>query len=138
MIVAWVLYFLLVLTFLVIGYVMYRHADELGHDTVDTETVADQTSHPEDPIKDRVIELIAANQAKEAIDIIEEMQAEEGRHDLDPYWAQAQSMVVSQGRQRPADQLQALVAEGRFKAAMDMYDSYVDDGHSLKPQRPIP
>lgn len=131
---AWLLYFLLVFTFLVIGYVMYRHADELGHDTVDTETVATQTTHPEDPIKDRVVELIEASKPQEAIDVILEMKAEDGRHDLDPYLAQAQSLLVKQGRQRPADKLQELVEEGRFDAAMDWYDSYAEDGHSMKPK----
>jgi len=131
---AWVLYFLLVFTFLVIGYVMYRHADELGHETVDTEVVEDQTTHPEDPIKDRIIDLLEHGQPQEALDIINEIKAESDRHDLDPYLAQAHSMLVQKARRRPAEQLQDLVDEQQFKAAIEMYFSYAEDGHLLKPK----
>lgn len=61
---AWVLYFLLVFTFLVMGYVMYRHADELGHDTVDTEVFESKPSIDDDPIKERIKTLISQKKDK--------------------------------------------------------------------------
>ncbi len=132
---AWVLYFLLVFTFLVIGYVMYRHADELGHDTVDVEVVDTQTTHPEDPIKDRVLQLLEDSKPQEAINIINELKKEDGRTDLDTYLAQAQSLLVHQKRQRPVDKFQSMVDDGQLKEAVELYLSYADDGHLLKPDQ---
>ncbi len=131
---AWVLYFLLVFTFLVIGYVMYRHADELGHDTVDVEVVDTQTTHPEDPIKERVLQLLEDNKPQEAIGIIKELKNEDGRTDLDSYLAQAESLLVHENRQRPAEKLQDLVQARKLKEAVELYLSYADDGHLLKPE----
>lgn len=132
---AWVLYFLLVFTFLVIGYVMYRHADELGHDTVDVEVVDTQTTQPEDPIKERVLQLLEDNKPQEAIGIINEMKKEDNRKDLDSYLAQAQSLLVHENRQRPVDKLQSKVDEGKLKEAVELYLSYAEDGHLLKPNQ---
>ncbi len=132
---AWVLYFLLVFTFLVIGYVMYRHADELGHDTVDTETIETLSPDDEDPIKIRVMDLIKQNKASDAIAIIHEMKKEDGRTDLDGYLSQAENMMVLQNRQRPADKLQQLVDDKKFQAAITMIKEYLADGHFIKPEQ---
>ncbi len=131
---AWVLYFLLVFTFLVIGYVMYRHADELGQDTVDTELHESQPMQQEDPIKLRIKSLIAANNGQEAAAIIKQLKADDGRTDLDVYLAQAENLLLHNIRQRPADKLQQLINDKQFKAAINMVFEYLEDGHFLKPK----
>ncbi|MCX7554321.1 hypothetical protein OS175_10555 [Marinicella sp. S1101] len=133
---AWVLYFLLAYTFAVIGYVMYRHADELGHDTVDTEVLTTQTSHPVDPLKDRIKDLIEQGNAQEAINIINELKADEERTDLDVYLSQAQDILVHNNRLRPADKLQQLIAQNNHKAAIELVLEYLEDGHFIKPKDP--
>ncbi len=132
---AWVLYFLLVFTFLVIGYVMYRHADELGQDTVDTEIMETLSPDDEDPIKIRVKSLIKQSKAADAIAIINELKKDDGRTDLDGYLSQAENMLVIQNRQRPADKLQNLVNEKQYKAAIAMIQEYLADGHFIKPDK---
>ncbi len=132
---AWVLYFLLVFTFSVIGYVMYRHADELGHDTVDTEILDTQATDHIDPIKERVKSLIAAQKPQEAIAIIEDLKQSENRTDLEAYLSEAQNQLLLENRQRPVDQLQKLVDEKQHKKAIEMIKEYLADGHFIKPQQ---
>lgn len=132
---AWFLYFLLVFTFLVIGYVMYRHADDLGHDTVDTEFVETVKPEQEDPIKVRIKALIAENKPNEAIAIIKEIKADDERRDLDGYLSQAESMQLRLNRARPADKLQQLVEDKQYRKALQMYDEYLADGHAIKPKK---
>ena len=122
---AWILYFLLVFTFLVIGYVMYRHADELGHYTVDTEVVEFVEPNQTDPIKERIIGLLDADKGEEAINIIKELQAEDNRSDLDYLLSQAESQVIKLNRLRPVEQLERLVQAGQFN---------LEDGHLIKPK----
>ncbi len=132
---AWVLYFLLVFTFAVIGYVMYRHADELGHATVDTEVIETQSTDHVDPIKERIKNLIAAQKPQEAIAIIDELKQSEDRTDLDAYLSEAKNQLLLENRQRPVDQLQNLVAEKQHKKAIEMIKEYLADGHFIKPQQ---
>ncbi|VAW46936.1 hypothetical protein MNBD_GAMMA02-1219 [hydrothermal vent metagenome] len=132
---AWVLYFLLVFTFLVIGYVMYRHADELGHDTVDTEVAEAQPVIQTDPIKERIKLLIAEQKPQEAIAIIKDLQQSEPRTDLSGYLSEAENLLLLENRRRPVDQLQKLVDEKQFKKAIAMMQSYIADGHFIKPQQ---
>lgn len=132
---AWVLYFLLVFTFLVIGYVMYRHADELGQDTVDTEIIKTTSPDQEDPIKIRIKNLINENKPADAIAIINELKQEDRRTDLDGYLSQAENMLVIEKRQRPADKLQKLVNDKQFKTAIIMIQEYLVDGHFIKPEK---
>jgi hypothetical protein len=129
---AWVLYFLLVFTFLVIGYVMYRHADELGHDTVDTETVESKTTHQADPIKERIKSLISEQKPQEAIAIIKELQSTESRTDLAGYLSAAENLLVHENRLRPVDQLQKLIEQQQYNQAITMIKEYLDDGHFIK------
>ncbi len=131
---AWVLYFLLVLTFLVIGYVMYRHADELGHDTVDTEIINTRPTNQADPIKERIKNLISNNKPEEAIAIIQDLEQSEKRTDLASYLSEAQNLLLHQSRLRPADQLQKLVDEKQYQKAIAMMNEYITDGHFIKPQ----
>jgi len=132
---AWVLYFLLVFTFLVIGYVMYRHADELGQDTVDTEIVQTVSPDQEDPIKIRIKSLINNNKPAEAIAIINDLKHDDGRIDLDSYLSQAENMLIIKNRQRPAEKLAALVNEKQYKPAITMIQDYLADGHFIKPEQ---
>ena len=134
---AWILYFLLVYTFAITGYVMYRHADELGHDTIDTEEVKTTSTHVEDPIKDRIKAAIAANNPADALAIIKEVQQEEQRPDLESYKGQAEQMLTLQQRIRPADQLQQLVDSKQYKAAIELILNYMNDGHLIKPKEAI-
>lgn len=132
---AWFLYFLLVFSFLVIGYVMYRHADELGHDTVDTEYVETVDPRQVDPIKVRIKELLENNKAQEAIAIINEVKAEDNRTDLDGYLSQAESMQLRLNRSRPADKLAQLIEEKQYRKALELYEEYLADGHAIKPEK---
>jgi hypothetical protein len=132
---AWFLYFLLVFTFLVIGYVMYRHADDLGHDTIDTEYVQTVEPEQEDPIKERIKSLLAQNKPTEAMTIIKEIKADDNRTDLDGYLSQAESMHLHLNRARPADQLQQLVTDKKYRQALQLYDEYLQDGHAIKPEK---
>ena len=131
---AWILYFLLVFTFLVIGYVMYRHADELGHHTIDTEVVESTAPNQTDPIKERIIALLAEDKGEEAIKIIQELKAEDNRTDLDHLLSQAETQVLKLKRQRPVDQLERLVQTGQHKQAIAMMLEYLEDGHLIKPK----
>lgn len=132
---AWVLYFLLVFTFLVIGYVMYRHAGELGHDTIDTEVVESHSINQVDPIKERIKTLIEAQKPQEAIAIIEDLQQSEKRDDLASYLSQAKNILLQESRLRPADQLQKLVDEKQHEKAIEMMQEYIEDGHFIKPKQ---
>jgi len=131
---AWVLYFFLVFTFLVIGYVMYYKADELGYDTIDTEVIETIKEQPNDPIKERIIYLIENKKPKEAIAVIEDLKAEEQRTDLDAYLSKAKQQLIEHNRQRPADQLQLMVDAKQYKAAIEMMLTYLEDGHFIKPK----
>ncbi len=132
---AWVLYFLLVFTFLVIGYVMYCHADELGHDTVDTETYETPDHNQPDPIRLRLEQLLQNDQAQEAINIIQQLQAEDGRTDLDVYLPQAEDALLKQQRLRPVDQVEQLINKQQIKQALELALSYLNDGHLIKPKQ---
>ncbi|MCB1583832.1 MAG: hypothetical protein KDI92_12260 [Xanthomonadales bacterium] len=132
---AWFLYFLLVFSFLVIGYVMYRHADDLGHDTVDTEFIETVNPAEIDPIKARVKELLSTNKPQEAIAIIKEIKSEDKRTDLDSYLSQAQSMQLHLSRARPADKLTQLVEDKQYRQALELYEEYLADGHAIKPEK---
>ena len=132
---AWVLYFLLVFTFLVIGYVMYRHADELGHDTVDTEVLETKAVNQVDPIKQRIKLLLAENKPQDAIAIIQDLQKSESRTDLAGYMSEAENQLLLESRMRPADQLQKLVDDKQFKKAIAMMQEYMADGHFIKPKQ---
>ena len=131
---AWILYFLLAYTFAVIGYVMYRHADELGQETVDTELHESKSVEQVDPIKDRVKSLIAANKGQEAAAIIKQLKADDGRTDLDAYLSQAENLSLHDQRQRPADKLQQLINDKQYKEAVNIVFEYLEDGHFIKPK----
>ncbi len=131
---AWVLYFLLVFTFLVIGYVMYCHADELGQDTIDTEVFETRAANEEDPIKTRIKDLIAAGKPQEAINIIKQLKEEDNRTDLDVLLPQANDLLLIKNRQRPVDQLEQLMKENQLKAALQLVLDYLEDGHLIKPK----
>lgn len=132
---AWFLYFLLVFTFLVIGYVMYRHADELGHDTIDTQVIETVSPNQQDPIKERIKSLLAQNKPTEAMTIIKEIKADDNRTDLDGYLSQAESMHLHLNRARPADRLKQLVTDKKYRQALQLYDEYLEDGHAIKPEK---
>ena len=135
---AWLLYFLLVFSFLVIGYVMYRHADDLGQDTIDTTKVKpDLSGHP-DPIKDRIKGLMSQHKYSEVIAIVRELEKEGSRKDLHGYQQQAEQALTKQQRQRPEDRLVQLVQERHMREALTMALSYIDDGHHIKPLDPKP
>lgn len=132
LILAWVLYFLLIYSFAIVGYVMYRHADELGYETLDSE--AEQASEDStDPMATRIEQLLAAGEGLQAKAIIDELIATENRHDLSQYIPEAEHLVVQQKRQPPAKQLSRLVTEKNFRAAMRLMDDYYQDGHLIKP-----
>jgi hypothetical protein len=135
---AWVLYFLLVFSFLVVGYVMYRHAEDLGQHTIDTLEVHSITEAIPDPIKQRIEELLPRHHYQEVIDIIAELETEGVRHDLGLYLQQAEQALLKQRRQRPEEQLSQLVTDGQLKEALEMALSYIEDGHHIKPLDPEP
>ncbi|MFC3195252.1 hypothetical protein ACFODZ_13445 [Marinicella sediminis] len=135
---AWLLYFLLIFSFLVIGYVMYRHADELGQETIDTIHVKPDTSGHIDPIKDRIKELLKHKKYPEVIAIVEELETEGSRKDLHNYLAQAQQALTKQQRLRPEERLSQMVDNRQMKAALELALSYIDDGHHIKPLDPEP
>jgi len=135
---AWILYFLLIFSFLVIGYVMYRHADELGQDTIDTIQVKPDTSGHIDPIKDRIKDLMQQHKYQEVIAIVKELEAEGDRKDLHTYQQQAEQALTKQLRQRPEDRLARLVEDRQMREALAMALSYIDDGHHIKPMDPKP
>ncbi|MCX7545253.1 hypothetical protein [Marinicella gelatinilytica] len=134
--VAWVLYFLLVFSFTVIGYVMYRHADSIGHETMDN--VEDrQSSKPNkhsdyDPIKQRIEDLLAVGDGQQALKIIKEVSEHEQRHDLDRYRLNAQHLAKQQQKTEPAEHLAQLVAAKRYREAMIYIKKYHSDGHLIK------
>ena len=123
---------------LVIGYVMYRHADDLGQDTIDTIQVKPVPGGHQDPIKDRIKDLMSQHKYQEVIGIVRELEAEGERQDLHTYQQQAQQALTKQHRQRPEDRLVQLIQEADMRAALAMALSYIDDGHHIKPLDPKP
>ncbi len=133
---AWLLYFLMVFSFSVIGYVMYRHADSIGHETMDT--VEDRQSQQSktddhDPIKHRIEELLAAGDGQQALNIIDEVSKQEQRDDLNRYRLDAQHLARQQQAVTPADQIHHLVAEKQYRRAMQLFQQHHEKGQLIRP-----
>ncbi len=126
-------YYSLIFTFLVMGYVMYYHADELDHTPHDTEdTRGKQNVDDGDPIKRRIEELIENKDPQSALAIIKDMQ-KEGRDDLDALAHKAQNLLTVKSRQSPKEYLTQLIHQKEWSKATELWKSYQQDGHVLRP-----
>ena len=133
MVLSFVLYYLLVFNFLVMGYVLYHNADELDYTPHDVEDTRGKSSVDDnDPIKRRIEELIENKDPKGAMAIIKDMQ-KEGRDDLDALAHQAQNMLTVSSRQSPKEKLTQLIQQKDMAEALSLWKTYQQDGHSLRP-----
>lgn len=131
---SFILYYLLVFSFLVMGYVIYHNAHELDHtphDTEDTRTKQDLAA--DDPIKQRIESLLAEGDADSAMAIIKEME-KEGRDDLGVLAHQARDALQIGQRTSPKARLSELLAQRQFDEALKLWQSYHEDGHRLTPE----
>ncbi|KAA3641648.1 MAG: hypothetical protein DWP95_06440, partial [Proteobacteria bacterium] len=122
---AWILYFLLVFSFSVIGYVMYRHADSIGHETMDNmedrQSSQSATQAKQDPIKQRIEDLLEAGDGQQALVIINEISQNQQRNDLNRYRLDAQHQARQQQTTIPTERIQQLVAKKQYHLAMQLF-----------------
>lgn len=135
---AWLLYFLLVFSFSVIGYVMYRHADSIGHETMDDvedrHSSKSNTQADYDPITLRIEELLAAGDGQQALAIIDEVCDNGQRDDINRYRRDAQHLARQQQATAPAEHVAQLVSAKQYRQAMIYIKKYHSDGHLIKPK----
>lgn len=133
MVLSFVLYYLLVFNFLVMGYVLYHNSDELDYTPHDVEDTRGQTKIDDnDPIKRRIEELIENKDPKGAMAIIKDMQ-KEGRSDLDALAHQAQNILTVSSRLSPKEKLTQLIHQNNMPEALNLWKTYQQDGHVLRP-----
>ena len=133
MVMSFLLYYLLVFNFLVMGYVIYHNSDELDYTPHDVEDTRGQTKVDDnDPIKRRIEELIENKDPKGAMAIIKDMQ-KEGREDLDALAHQAQNLLTVSSRLSPKEKLTQLIQQKEMAEALALWKTYQQDGHSLRP-----
>jgi len=134
---AWLLYFLLVFSFSVIGYVMYRHAHHLGHETMDNledrQSAKSNTASNHDPIKQRIEDLLAAGDGQQALSVINEISESEQRDDLNRYRLDAQQLAKRQQAVSPAERLHELVKIKQYRQAMQLFNEHHANGHLIRP-----
>jgi len=134
---AWLLYFLLVFSFSVIGYVMYRHADSIGHETKDHEEdrlSKNSTQSPgQDPFKQRIENLLEAGDGQQVLNIINSLSKEESGTDLNRYKIDAEHLARQQAKSSPSSQITDLVAEKQYRKAMQLIKDHHSRGQLIKP-----
>jgi hypothetical protein len=134
---AWLLYFLLVFSFSVIGYVMYRHADSIGHETKDHEedrlSKNSTQSSGLDPFKQRIEDLLKAGDGQQALSIINEISEKEQREDLNLYRLDAQHLAKRQQTVAPAERLHELVKTKQNRQAMQLYKEHHARCYLIRP-----
>ncbi len=132
-VISFILYYLLVFSFLIMGYVIYHNAHELDHTPHDIEdTRKHQDIAADDPIKQRIEALLAEGDTQTAMAIIDEME-KEGRDDLGVLAHQAQNALQTNTRTSPKDRLNTLLDQGQWNAALSLWLEYHEDGHRLTP-----
>ncbi len=131
---SFILYYLLIFSFLAMGYVIYHHADELDHTPHDIEDIRgkDPLDH-DDPIRKRIETLLAEGDAQTAMAMITDLQ-KEGRDDLQALAHQAQNALQISQRMSPKDQLCQMITRQDMSSALKFWLDYYDDGHRLTPK----
>ena len=127
------MYYSLALSFLVMGYVMYHHADDLDRTPHDVEDITGKSNMDDnDPIKRRIEDLIENKDPKAAMAIIKDLQ-KEGRDDLDALAHQAQNLLTVSSRMSPKEKLIQLIQQKEMAEAVSLWKTYQQDGHLLRP-----
>ncbi|WP_395373936.1 hypothetical protein [Marinicella sp. W31] len=122
--------FSIVWVFHIMGFVLYRHAQELGFN----QSVLPETElFPEDPIKDRIEQLLAAQQPEQALKTIEELQINEGRTDLAYLKSQAQEQILLKKNRSSDDRISELIEQDRLLDALKAIAKMQQQGQQFRP-----
>lgn len=132
-----VAYYLLAFMFVMMGYVIYSHADDLGVVLPDVEDVTGKIDlDAGDPVRQRVVELIGNQRPQEALQVVEELERE-GRGDLGVLKAQAMNLLRLESHHSAAQQWQQLIERKQWREAAEFWKS-ADDVDALVLSGPEP
>ena len=118
--------------FHVMGFVLYRHAEALGFN----QDVMPQTQlFPEDPIKDRIEQLLEEQQPEQALQAIEELEIHEGRTDLAYLKSQAQEQILLKSNRSIDDRITELIEQNQLLDALKAIAEMQQQGQQFRPEK---